>query len=278
MSRVVSLKSRIVLLAQVSKGLVSLCVKHPIKFAKTICFLPEFFRGLNVVNRFPPSSCEQNYEPTNSALYDYFVNNNEGPGIWKWVHYFEAYERHLGKFQGGSFNILEIGVYSGGSLRMWLAYFGQSCNIYGVDIEPACKIYQTERVRIFIGDQSDRAFWRYLRGSAPPMHVVIDDGGHTPEQQMVTLEEMLPYMPKGSVYICEDVHGISNAFVVFATGLVTNLNATSVDGAAGVLTSRFQAAVHSIHFYPFLVVIEKSESPPGRFIDHKYGTEWQPFL
>jgi hypothetical protein len=38
----------------------------------------------------------------------------------------------------------------------------------------------------------------------------------------------------------------------------------------------FQRAVHSIHFYPYLVVIEKQEIPPAVFTCTRRGTEWNP--
>ena len=34
---------------------------------------------------------------------------------------------------------------------MWRHYLGAGCLIYGVDIEPACKSYENEYVKIFIG-------------------------------------------------------------------------------------------------------------------------------
>src|SRR5262252_4022229 len=30
----------------------------------------------------------------------YFDEVKEGPGVWKWLHYFELYDRHLRKFVG----------------------------------------------------------------------------------------------------------------------------------------------------------------------------------
>ena len=54
-----------------------------------------------------------------NALWTYFQNNHTGPGIWKWHHYFEAYDRHLAKFRGQSPVVMEVGIYSGGSLGMW---------------------------------------------------------------------------------------------------------------------------------------------------------------
>src|SRR5205807_55304 len=39
------------------------------------------------------------YDPAN-PLWQYFQAHTEGPGIWKWVHYFDIYQRYLGKFLG----------------------------------------------------------------------------------------------------------------------------------------------------------------------------------
>ena len=56
-----------------------------------------------------------------------------------------------------------------------------------------------ERTKIFIGDQADRSFWAEVRQTAPLIDIVIDDGGHLPEQQLVTLEELLPHVRPGGV-------------------------------------------------------------------------------
>lgn len=79
----------------------------------------------------------------------YFDEHTTGPGIWKWRHYFEVYDRHLGRFRDRPVRVLEIGIYSGGSLQMWRNYFGPGCEIYGIDIESACKAYENESVRVF---------------------------------------------------------------------------------------------------------------------------------
>src|SRR5215470_2208525 len=73
-----------------------------------------------------------------NPLEEYFDAVTEGPGVWKWRHYFPIYHRHLSKFVGRAVHVVEIGVYSGGSLAMWRSYFGDDCRIYGVDIDPAC--------------------------------------------------------------------------------------------------------------------------------------------
>jgi hypothetical protein len=169
-------------------------------------------------------------------------------------------------------------VYSGGSLEMWRDYFGFRCRVYGVDIEEACKCYENEFTEIFVGDQEDRGFWKGFKQRVPYIDVLIDDGGHRPEQQIVTMEEMLPHLRPGGVYLCEDVHGIHNRFPSYVYGLVKNLNTMQVDSLdSGMHATEFQAWIHSVHFYPYVVVIEKAERPVQKFIAPKRGTEWQPF-
>ena len=254
-------------------------VRFPRLFVRSTLLLPEFCRGLNFADQWPlVDHAEAARDTPNNPLLEYFTKHHEGPGIWKWTHYFDAYHRHFCKFRGSSVNLLEIGIYSGGSLPMWLQYFGERCQVFGVDIEDACKAYENERIHVFIGDQESREFWRRFRQSAPEINIVIDDGGHTPEQQMTTLEEMLPHMPPGGVYVCEDIHGISNEFTAFATALVHRLNAMQFDEKPGVNSSNLQRALHSIHFYPYLLVIEIHDSIPERLIAPKHGTVWQPFL
>ncbi len=102
---------------------------------------------------------------------------------------------------------------------------------------------------------------------------MIDDGGHTPRQQRITLEETLPYLRPGGVYLCEDIHGRGNSFAAFASALVDELN-----GMKPKKLSAFQSSVHSIHFYPFLLVVEKHRVPTTELVSTRRGTEWQPFL
>ena len=220
-----------------------------------------------------------------NALREYFDKHREGRGIWKWKHYFDVYHRHFSKFIGTEVHLLEIGIYSGGSLDMWKAYFGPKCHIYGLDIEPACKSYEGDRVKVFIGDQADREFWKSVRQQIPVVDIVIDDGGHLPHQQLVTLEETLPHLAMGGVYVCEDIHGASNDFAAYVFGLASELNAMEIEPndetplkQVTVHPSKFQSAVHSIHLYPYVTVIEKYARLANELAAPKHGTEWQPFL
>jgi hypothetical protein len=218
-----------------------------------------------------------------NRLRDLFDSNCRGRGIWKWLHYFDIYDRHLSKFVGRDVRVVEVGVYSGGSLAMWRNYFGDKCHIYGIDIEPACISYENECTDIFIGDQEDRGFWRGFKERVAPVDILIDDGGHSSKQQMVTLEEMLPHVKPGGVYICEDVHGIHKRFGSFVQATISNMNEMHLrepylGNEGGITPTEFQGWIHSAHFYPYLVVLEKAESPARQFRSVKKGTEWQPFF
>ncbi len=184
--------------------------------------------------------------------------------------------------------ILEIGIYSGGSLDMWRNYFGSSATIYGVDIEPACRAYERPGIHVLIGDQADRTFWQKALsdGTLPRPDIVIDDGGHSPQQQRITLEELLPVIRPGGVYVCEDIHQRNNAFAAFVHGLADRLNGLEnerVDAANAerrivVPTNGVQSVIHSVHLYPYVTVIEKCESFRSELLAPKHGSQWEPFL
>jgi cephalosporin hydroxylase len=211
-----------------------------------------------------------------NPLEAYFDGHHEGPGIWKWRHYFGIYDRHLSKFIGQEVHVVEIGVFSGGSLGMWRAYFGDRSRIYGVDISSACLAYSGEGVRIFIGDQADPQFWARFREEVPVVDVVIDDGGHQPHQQAATIEALLPHITPGGVYICEDLGGADNDFHSYIDGFSRGLHVTPAAPGEAFLPSAFQQHVASIHRYPFIVVVEKPLLPVPRFEAPAHGTEWQP--
>jgi hypothetical protein len=234
-----------------------------------------YLRGFGYASNFNEShqASRSGALPTRNLnpLLEYFHNHKTGPGIWKWEHYFEIYERHFSKFVGQPVDVMEIGIYSGGSLGMWRSYFGERSRIFGVDIEPACKVYEAPGINVHIGDQGSRDFWTSFKREVSGIDILIDDGSHAGEDQMVTLEEMLPHIRPGGVYLCEDVHGLHHGLVSFASGLISDLNA----GRRG--PSGFQKSLHSVHFYPFVLVLEKHSQPISEFQAPKYGTEWQPF-
>jgi hypothetical protein len=255
--------------------------------SRTLLSLPLFVRGLIDGQKLGTSDFAAGAlecpvvgpSDSHNPLEGYFDSHTEGRGIWKWRHYFDIYHRHFAKFIGKDVRIVEIGVYSGGSLDMWKRYFGSKSVVYGIDIESACKTYEGESVKVFIGDQADRHFWKRFKEQVPPVDIVIDDGGHLAHQQVVTLQELFPHLRPGGIYLCEDVHDKTNPFHAYIDGLARNLHAfLRNDNASSTRPNGLQRVVHSVHIYPFVVVIEKLEHPITEFIAPKRGTQWQPFL
>ncbi|MGO9760983.1 MAG: class I SAM-dependent methyltransferase [Solirubrobacteraceae bacterium] len=203
----------------------------------------------------------------------YFDAHTEGPGVWKWRHYFEIYERHLDRFRGTPVHIVEIGVLGGGSLQMWRDYFGPETHVYGIDIDPESRALERDGVEIFIGDQGDRSFWERFLETAPTIDVVIDDGGHTARQQAVTVESLLAHVRPGGVYICEDIFGPFQPFHSFVDGLTRPLSDIGMPLKRNP-ASALQQQVASVHRYPILTVIEKSASCTSSFEAPRRGTVW----
>jgi hypothetical protein len=212
--------------------------------------------------------------PAPNELERYFDAHTEGPGLWKWRHYFRIYERHLAKFVGQEFTLVEVGIFSGGSLFMWREYFGAQCRIIGVDIEEKSRLFAEDGFEVFIGDQADPNFWADFRREVPEVHVLIDDGGHQAHQQQATLREVLPHLQPGGVYICEDIDGATHVFHSYIDGLTRPL---SSDMGTDSKPAPIHEHIESVHRYPIVVVIEKPAAQVPPFEAPRHGTQWQPW-
>ena len=110
-------------------------------------------------------------------LYHDFLTN-EQRRIHKVPHYFPIYERHFSKFKNHSIVFWKIGVAGGGSLQMWQRYFGPFATIVGIDINPKCKQYEENEIKVCIGDQKDKGFLQSVIAQYGIPDVVLDDGSH----------------------------------------------------------------------------------------------------
>lgn len=225
----------------------------------------EFSRNLAAESRYAANTRVQQ-----NPLHAYFDSEHHKP-IWKWRHYFDIYQRHLCKFQDECPTLLEIGVYDGGSLEMWQDYFNPGSRIIGIDIDERCRRLAGEYISIHIGDQSDRRFWQQFKMHTSEIDIIVDDGGHKPDQQIITLEECLPLLKPGGVYICEDVHGIDHYFLDYVYGLVKSMNQYNTISEYTVQPGALQKRITGIHIYPFMVVIEMNDAPVDRFVAQKKG-------
>ena len=195
-------------------------------------------------------------------LEKYFIEN-EKRVMGKWTHYFEIYDRYFSRYRNKKPIILEIGVASGGSLQMWKDYFGKDTQIYGVDIDAKSKMVEEENINIFIGSQSDRVFLNEIKTLIPKVDILIDDGGHRMDQQIITFEELFDHIKDDGVYLIEDLHTSywpefdggykrNNTFIEYSKNFIDHLNANHINCA-----SNFTKSVNSIHYYDSVLVIEK---------------------
>lgn len=217
-------------------------------------------------------------------LEKYFTENT-GRLVHKWRHYLEIYDRHFARFRGTDVHLTEFGVSQGGSLQMWKHYFGPRAKIFGVDINPHCRQLAEPQVEIFTGDQCDRKFLKSLTVQIPRVDILIDDGGHTMEQQIATFEELFPHVDTHGVYVCEDLYtsywpqwngGYHHAgtFVEYSKNLIDRINAWHSVEPARLNVCNFTKSVHSLHFYDSMLVIEKR--PIGKPGDCKSGLATVP--
>lgn len=129
------------------------------------------------------------------------LKGHHGPRL----HFTPIYYENVKKWENETINLLEIGIGSGPSLKMWYDYF-PFANIYAIDIVN-CSQYNNDRVSTFVGDQSNRDdLCKIVNKIGRKFHIVIDDGGHMMKQQQVSLACIFPHLMSGGLYFIEDLH------------------------------------------------------------------------
>lgn len=125
--------------------------------------------------------------------------------------YDTVYEKFFEPIREDALKILEVGVWKGHSMLAHLDYF-PNADIYGLDIFTRTRMieiepYGNERAHFIKADSTNAAV-------APQMHeafgstkfdIIIDDGKHTPEANMLTFNNLKPFLAKGGQYFVEDV-------------------------------------------------------------------------
>jgi len=188
----------------------------------------------------------------------------------KWHHYFPIYEKHLAPWRNKTATVLEIGIFKGGSLGMWRRYFGPMATIIGVDIDPQCKDFEEEDIRVRIGDQSDTHFLQSIIDEFGVPDIVIDDGSHQMRHISGTFNFLYPKVSKNGLYIIEDLHtayfeefggGLDNdkSFINISKHLIDQLNADHSRGA--VVPDFFTRNTFGISFYDSVIVFERGTVP-----------------
>lgn len=141
------------------------------------------------------------------------------------THYTPFYSLLLSGRRNSVKRVLEIGIgtpaamkhvsgyEAGASLRMWAEYFPDAM-IYGMDkdCEAVRETLEREalgsegRVYTFLADQSRPWSYQHLLPEFGPFDLIVDDGSHLVEDQITTVENLLPHLAPDGLYIIEDVN------------------------------------------------------------------------
>jgi len=120
------------------------------------------------------------------------------------------YEDFFKKFKDKDNTIVEIGVRSGASLKLWREYFSEDSKIYGLDNlydknEHSVPINNEwisgKNVEYIVGD----AYTEEIANKFENITILIDDGPHSPDSHVRLLELYSDKIEKGGVIIIEDV-------------------------------------------------------------------------
>ena len=178
--------------------------------------------------------------------------------------YFNVYDTLLEEYIGKEITFVEIGILDGGSLFMWRDFFGEQARIIGIEINESSKVWQDHGFEVYIGSQGDIEFWKEFYNSVGDIDVLLDDGGHTYQQQIITVESALQHLkPKGKI-IVEDTYtsyqkeygSPSNySFMKYAFNLVDGMNFRTP-----VLNStKNDSTIHNVSFFESIVSIKLEE-------------------
>lgn len=200
-----------------------------------------------------------------------FYFNERHKCVNKWMHYFEVYDRYFSRYRGKNLTILEIGVFKGGSLQMWKDYFHTSDNrvkVYGIDIDPECKALEEENIEIFIGSQEDRKFLQKVKERVGKVDILIDDGGHTMNQQIISFEELFDIVDDNGIYLCEDLHTSymknyggkykGETFIEYSKNLIDSLHAQYSE-TDELITDKYSGSIKFITYCDSMIIIEKKK-------------------
>ena len=102
-------------------------------------------------------------------------------------------------------NILEIGIYHGGSLRSWKHLFKNS-NILGLDYEKSFFITEDRIESMYVDQRDIRTFYDVYEATDAKMYdFIVDDGCHDPVETLTTFNATLPWLNINGWFIVEDI-------------------------------------------------------------------------
>lgn len=177
----------------------------------------------------------------------------------KLLNYFPIYEHLLASYVGREITLVEVGVLDAGSLFMWREYLGPEARIIGIDANPDANKWREYGFEVYVGDQGDPGFWKEIASHLGGIDVLIDDGAHTNQTQIITLIYGSLIVRDGGLLIVEDTHTSFNSdfgnpsrysFMKFTFRICEGLISY---GKSRARTTVVSDRVASVEYFPSLV-------------------------
>jgi len=123
-----------------------------------------------------------------------------------YLHIYDLYFRWK-RWKINPISLLELGVKSGASLKMWRDYFGKKAWIAGVDKNPACKKIKAlgNTIHIYTGLQDDRKFLNKMLKIEEEFDIIIDDASHFQKETLRSFQILWEYVVSDGIYAIEDI-------------------------------------------------------------------------
>lgn len=112
------------------------------------------------------------------------------------------YEERFLPYKDQSISLLEIGVETGASLKLWSEYFTNANSITGVDLTNGkLKPEFNSGATVVIGD----AYTQETADSLGNFDIIIDDASNNHEDHLKLLELYIPKLNPGGIFVIEDI-------------------------------------------------------------------------
>jgi hypothetical protein len=199
----------------------------------------------------------------------------------KWSSYFSVYDKIFKPYKNKIITFVEIGVLNGGSLLMWKKYFSKNSTIIGIDLNPEAKKLEKYGFKIFIGNQTEKLFWKDFYKKIGKVDILLDDGGHKNLHQISTVHYSLSNIKNGGLIVVEDTSAsymreFSNpseySFINYCKNIIESIHRRSPLLKKNL--NKYSKKVFSIDFYESIVVfnINKNKCKKSKFITNFINT------
>lgn len=124
-------------------------------------------------------------------------------GTDKYSHgYAPVYQEYLSHLKDEKFQLCDIGVLKGNSLKAWNRYF-TNADIHGFDLMRFPKV---GNIPVHKMDQCDKEeMGKLVKELKLQPTIIVEDGGHKPEHHQKTIYPFFKAMKSGGIYFIEDL-------------------------------------------------------------------------